>query len=272
MYKETLETMGKIAEQKTKMILQYPMRYLVSSGLAGAYVGFGIVLIFLLGGQLWAVKSPFTTLIMGVSFAVALILVVFAGAELFTGNHMIYTISTLSGQTTIKDTLRNWLFCYTGNALGALVFCLLVIGSGIFSNLPMDHFLYEAAGKKMHLPATHLFFRGILCNWLVCLAIWMAMKTQSESAKIFLIFWCLFAFVSSGYEHSIANMTVLLLALLLPHPETITWAGLVHNLIPVTLGNIVGGALFVGAAYWYIGQPKRNLVIKESKGKISLMR
>lgn len=271
MHKETLETMGNLAEQKTKMILQYPLRYLLSSSLAGAYVGFGIVHIFILGGQLSAVKSPFTTMIMGVSFAVALILVVFSGAELFTGNHMIYTISTLSGKSTILDSLRNWVYCYAGNALGAVVFCLLVIGSGIFSNLPMDHFLYAAADKKMHLSTSNLFFRGILCNWLVCLAIWMAMKTKSESAKIILIFWCLFAFVSSGYEHSIANMTVLLLALLLPHPETITWAGLVHNLLPVTLGNIVGGALFVGAAYWYIGQPKRNKEIKDN-GKISILK
>ncbi|MEW9671136.1 formate/nitrite transporter family protein [Ammoniphilus sp. 3BR4] len=267
MYKETFETIGNLAEEKKKMILQHPFRYLLSSSLAGAYVGFGIVLIFILGGQFSAANSPFTTLIMGISFAVALILVVFSGSELFTGNHMIYTISTLSGKTTIKDTLINWAWCYAGNALGAAVFCLLIIGSGVFSNLPMDHLLYESANKKMHLSTSELFFRGILCNWLVCLAIWMGIKTKSESAKIMLIFWCLFAFVSSGYEHSIANMTVLSLALLLPHPETISWAGLVHNLVPVTLGNIVGGGLFVGAAYWSVGQPKTNRVFKESKGK-----
>lgn len=92
----------------------------------------------------------------------------------------------------------------------------------------------------MNLPVSELFFRGILCNWLVCLAIWTASRTKSDAAKIMLIFWMLFAFVASGYEHSVANMTFLSLALLLPHPDAISAAGLFHNLIPVTLGNIVG--------------------------------
>lgn len=105
----------------------------------------------------------------------------------------------------------------------------------------------------MTLPFSELFFRGILCNWLVCLALWMSSRAKSEAAKLVLIWWCLFAFIASGYEHSVANMTLLSVAVLLPnHPETISIAGWLHNMIPVTLGNIIGGGVFVGMAYWLI--------------------
>lgn len=105
----------------------------------------------------------------------------------------------------------------------------------------------------MSLPFSELFFRGILCNWLVCLALWMSSRAKSETAKLVLIWWCLFAFIASGYEHSVANMTLLSVAVLLPnHPETVSIAGWFHNMIPVTLGNIIGGGVFVGMAYWLI--------------------
>lgn len=94
--------------------------------------------------------------------------------------------------------------------------------------------------------------RGILCNTLVCLAVWCSMKLKEEVAKLVMIFWCLFAFITSGFEHSVANMTLLSVSLFIPHPETVSWAGLAANLIPVTLGNMVVGILFVGIAYWYI--------------------
>jgi nitrite transporter NirC len=91
----------------------------------------------------------------------------------------------------------------------------------------------------------------MLCNWLVCLAVWSAMRATSEAGKLIMIFWCLFAFIGAGFEHSIANMTLLGIGLLQEHPDTVSWGGFVHNLVPVTLGNIVSGALFVGAAYWF---------------------
>src|ERR1051325_10707813 len=103
----------------------------------------------------------------------------------------------------------------------------------------------------MSLPFFAAFARGILANWLVCLAVWCAMRTTSDVAKLVLIFWCLFAFIGAGFEHSIANMTLLALALFQSHGETITWMGYLQNLVPVTLGNIVGGAIMVGGLYWF---------------------
>ena len=108
---------------------------------------------------------------------------------------------------------------------------------------------------KMSAPGTALFARAILCNWLVCLALWMAARVNSDSAKCIVIFWCLLAFIASGYEHSVANMTLLGLALAGNHPEAVSLTGFAWNLAWVTAGNAVGGAIFVAGAYW-MGSPK----------------
>ncbi|QJC50434.1 formate/nitrite transporter family protein [Paenibacillus albicereus] len=252
MYEQSLEKLARLASEKSAMQRAQPLRYLVHCMLAGAYVGLGIVLIFRIGAPLLAAHSPVTSLVMGAFFGIALTLVVFAGAELFTGNNMYFTIGRLSGTVTGGDALRNGAFVFAGNLLGALALCGLVIGAGIFHGTQPDDLLFAIAAKKMHLSYAELFFRGILCNMLVCLALWSGARAKSETTKLILIWWMLLAFIASGYEHSVANMTLLSLSLLLPHPDTITFVGMLRNLVPVTLGNIVGGGLFIGAAYWSI--------------------
>lgn len=253
MYKQTVETIAEAGLVKRDYMKQHKLGYFISTLLAGAYVGLGIILIFTLGAPLAAAGSPFQSLVMGATFGIALTLVIIAGAELFTGNNMIFTVSTLSGKTTLKDTLTNWGIVFVGNLLGSVMLALLVKGTGLFDAIAADHLIFSAAGKKMTASYSDLFFRGILCNWLVCLAIWMSMRLKSEGAKMFAIWWCLLAFIGSGYEHSVANMTLLSLAMVLPnHPDIINLGGFIHNLIPVTLGNMVGGVLFVGMAYWGI--------------------
>lgn len=252
MYQESIELIVKSALKRKELMDKSIWRYLAAAGLAGAYVGLGIVLIFSVGAPLKAVNSPVTSLVMGASFGVALTLVVFAGAELFTGNNMFFAMSSLTGATKWRDAGKNWLWCFLGNLLGAMVLVLLVKGSGIFAGIKPDHLLMAAAAKKMSLPFGQLFFRGILCNWFVCLAIWTSMRAKEDTAKLILIWWMLFGFIASGYEHSVANMTVLGLALVLPHPDTISLAGWFHNMIPVTLGNMAGGIVFLAAMYWII--------------------
>lgn len=272
MYKESIETVIQNTLKRKELLDQSLFRYLVSAGMAGAYVGLGIVLIFSIGAPLFAIKSPLTSIAMGASFGIALTLVIFAGAELFTGNNMYYTVSTLAGATTWKDTAKNWFWCFIGNLAGAMVLAGLVYGTGIFDGIKPNHLLLTVAAKKMNLGTAELFFRGILCNWLVCLAIWTSLRTKNEAAKLILIWWMLYAFIACGYEHSVANMTVLGLALLLPHPETISIAGWFHNMIPVTLGNIVGGAFFLGGLYWFVspvkmGRNKKAGLLSDGKVK-----
>jgi nitrite transporter NirC len=111
----------------------------------------------------------------------------------------------------------------------------------------------KAVEAKMAAPSADLFARGLLCNWLVCLAIWMAGRTTNDGAKLGLIFWPVFVFVASGFEHSVANMFDFALALIAPHPAGISLAGAVHNELWVTLGNLVGGAVFMAFGYWLQG-------------------
>src|SRR5689334_20969699 len=131
----------------------------------------------------------------------------------------------------------------------ALTFVLFAGGGGLALGAK-SQLLVTVAGAKMTAPALELFARAILCNWLVCLAIWMAARMTSDTGKCIAIFWCLYAFVASGFEHSVANMTVFLVALFAEHPATVTYGGMLHNLLWVTLGNIVSGAGFMGIGYW----------------------
>lgn len=158
--------------------------------------------------------------------------------------------------------LRIWVFSYFGNFAGAIIVAGLFFYSGLATGGTADFII--SAGAKMNGAFMELFVRGILCNILVCLAVWCSVKLKDETAKLIMIFWCLFAFITSGFEHSVANMTVLTTALMIPHPETISLAGLAANLIPVSLGNIVGGAVFIGAAYWYGITQKNSHVQSES--------
>lgn len=255
MFLETVNKMGDSAVNKAKYLKKSIIKYVILSIMAGIYVGFGIMLIFSIGAPFAAAGSPATKAIMGASFGVALTLVIFAGAELFTGNNMVMTIGNLTKRVTLGDTAKVWVFSYIGNLLGALFLAYLVAKSGLISNGPQSEFILKVADGKMNAPFLQLFIRGILCNMLVCLAIWTATRAKEDMAKLILIWWCLFAFIGAGFEHSIANMSLLGMALFIPHdPSVISIAGYAKNLLASTAGNIVGGALFIGAMYWYVSK------------------
>jgi len=247
---ETLGAVAQAAGGKAASLRSVPHGYFILSMLAGAYVGFAIVLVFAIGAPFSAAGSPWTKTVMGASFGVALSLVIVAGSELFTGNVMVMTAGLLRRAVTPGAVGAVWVVSFVGNLAGSLLLAALVAGSGVFSAAPQAGFVGSVAAAKMNLPADELFFRAVLCNWLVCLAVWCAFRTTSESGRLIMVFWCLFAFFGAGFEHSVANMTLLGVALLMDHPETVTWGGFVHNLVPVTLGNVVSGAVFVAGAYW----------------------
>jgi nitrite transporter NirC len=250
MFGEEINKIAETAENKIRYMQSFPAGYLVLSALAGIYVGFGIILIFSIGGPIHAGAGPFLKLMMGASFGIALSLVIFAGSELFTGSNMILVIGKLQKKISTGLVMKSWLLCYLGNLLGSMMLAWLMIQGGSLVE-SSKLLILKVTSSKMNLGAGELFVRGILCNWLVCLAVWLAVKIKSEAAKLIMIFWCLFAFISSGFEHCVANMTLLSLGLLIPHSAEISLTGFAHNLTWVTLGNIVGGALFVGMAYWF---------------------
>ena len=251
MFNSEIEKMAEVSETKVTYMQKHPIGYMGLSALAGVYVGFGIILIFAIGGPIAeAGGGGYLKLIMGASFGVALSLVVFAGSELFTGNNMVVVVGAWRGKTRVESVAKLFLLCYIGNLVGSVFLSFLVAHGGSLA-ASANELVLKVGAIKMNAGAKELFIRGILCNWLVCLAVWMAGRTKDDTAKLILIFWCLFAFIASGFEHCVANMTLLSLALIIPHGADIAFSGLAHNLTWVTLGNIVGGAVFVGGIYLF---------------------
>jgi nitrite transporter NirC len=245
MYEQSVDANAELGGRKSAFARENPLGYFIASMLAGIYVGLGIVLIFSIGAPLALAGHPASKLVMGASFGLALVLVVFAGSELFTGNAMLMTFACLRRKATLGDLARVWTFSWLGNMAGSLALAWLVVATdSVVSSGP---FIEKVAAGKMSASPWVLMGRGLLCNLLVCLAIWTANRTRSDAAKILLICWCLLGFIGSGYEHSIANMTLLGLGILARTSDAVGWSGLGYNLLWVTVGNTLGAVMLVGA-------------------------
>ncbi|CAK7002240.1 MAG: Nitrite transporter NirC [Eubacterium sp.] len=255
MFLEAFTSVQKAAADKTGLLKKNPLGYFVAAMLAGAFIGFGVLLSFTIGGLLSG--EPYAKIVMGTAFGVALSLVVIAGAELFTGNNMLMAAGLMTKSVSMADTLKLWGICWLGNLAGSVLLALIFWGAG-FAAGPVGEFIAASAAAKMGLSLVPLFLRGVLCIVLVCLAVWCGFKCKSESGKLIMIFWCLFAFITTGFEHSIANMTLLTISLLAPMEAAVSIGGYVYNLIVVTLGNMVGGILFVAIPYYLISKKKET--------------
>lgn len=232
--------------------LRAPLRYAALSALAGAYVGVAVVLLASVAGPLAAESNPATKLVAGAVFGIALTLVVFAGADLFTGNNMIMLIGWLRGGVSGTAALLVNVATLVGNLAGSVAFAAMVHESGVLAvhtaDKPAagDGMIATLVAGKMAASDSQLFWRAVLCNMLVCLGLWMATRTRSDGAKVAVLFWVLLAFVASGFEHSVANMTIFSLAIF---NDAAAWGDLWHNLLLTVPGNVVGGALVVGLPY-----------------------
>jgi len=214
--------------------------------LAGAFIAFGALFyaVTVTGSTLG--DGP-TRLLGGIAFSLGLVLVVIAGAELFTGNNLI-VMAWAHGQVGSRALLRNWGVVYVGNLVGGVATALAVLLSGIATG-PLADTVIAIAEAKAALPALEAFFRGVLCNALVCLAVWLCFAARDVSGKILAILFPTSAFIAIGFEHSVANMFLMPLGFMLAGTDPI-WPTLV-NLVPVTLGNIVGGGGLVALTYWF---------------------
>ena len=248
MFTESINKCAATAERVVKLDRENPFGYWVASMMAGAYVGLGIILIFTLGNLVDPALRP---LVMGATFGIALTLVINAGAELYTGHTMFLTFGVKAGRISSASAIRAGLQSWGGNLLGSILVAWLFWQTGGGKLLPDGASLvHSAALAKTQLPVVALIAKGMLCNWLVCLAIWMCQRVEG-SAKFIAIWWCLLAFIASGYEHSIANMTLFALSWFGAHSPDFTLSGIGYNLLWVTLGNTLSGVLFMGLGYWY---------------------
>lgn len=190
-------------------------------------------------------------LIAGCVFPAGLAMVVLTGAELFTGNNLM-TIALLEKRITLKAMLRNWVIVYLGNFIGAAFVALAVVWGDVFAGYELT--LITAASGKI-LPFGAAFLRGVLCNVLVCLGVLMAAVARDAAGKVVSLFFPVAAFIMAGYEHCVANMYYFTAAI--AAGGEFTAAELAGNMIPVTLGNIVGGGLVLGAGFWYAWRTKK---------------
>lgn len=224
---------------------------LMLSILAGAFIAFGGAFYTIVMTDSGLGFGP-ARLLGGIAFSTGLILVVVGGAELFTGNNLI-VMAWADRKVSHLNLLRNWVIVYVGNFIGSIGTVILIGLSGILllqdGNVAMT--AIKIAEAKLALPADEAFFRGILCNILVCLAIWLCFSARTVVSKILAILFPISAFVALGFEHSIANMYLIPIAWF-AGSDAVTLSGLFANLIPVTAGNIVGGSGFVALAYWVI--------------------
>lgn len=242
------------AEARWRQLRRDPIGFVILAMMAGAYVGVGILLIFAVGQP---ADPSWRSLVMGASFGIALTLVVFAGSELFTGHAMYAAHGLLGRRIGLRATASLWAASWGGNLAGAMLLAAIFVagGGGAVLAPGPDSLLDAIALKKMHSGPVELIARGMLCNWLVCLAIWTAARTKDDTAKCILILWCLFAFIASGFEHSLANMTIFSVALMAEHAPELSLGGAAHNLLWVTLGNLISGFLVMGLGYWRAGRP-----------------
>lgn len=256
MYRSTIEHFAHYARKKADLWKTNVPGAFVAGMLAGFFIGLGMALIFAIGAPFYDDHNPALKLVMGASFGIALSLVIFAGSDLFTGNTMALPIGVIRGSVTWSEALLVIGGSWLGNLAGAFLLALLVTGSGSLAHA--GHLFEKYALVKMGAPVHELFLKAILCNVLVCLAVWTSARTTSDAAKLILIFWCLFGFIGTGYEHSVANMSLLAMILLSGHDAAIGWGGYAYNLLWVTLGNAVGGVLFMAFPYLLISSKDKT--------------
>lgn len=262
MEERALDFIAASAKQKV-VFCKSVSQYFVYAAMAGACCALGMALAYSIGAGFYFTEaiSGTYTLIMGITFALSFTLIVFCGAELFTGNVMVMTVGCLTTAVKWRQAGTLLTVCYLANLAGAVFFGWIYASTGLLAG-KTGQLLVASCAVKMALPFGQAVMRGLLCNMLICMGTWATARLKSEVAKMLVLVWVVLGFVTSGYEHSIANTALFTMALLAPQSTpAVSLSGAFANLVPVTIGNIIGGSLFVGLVYWYSGRilpPKRK--------------
>ncbi len=246
MYSEALSALNSGAIKKYSLYIKSKYRYILGSIMAGFFVGLGVLLMGVSISIFGHLDFDFVKISNGIIFSAALSFVVMAGGELFTSNIMTLSAGAFTKKISGLDAIKVCALSYIGNFFGALLLSVLYIGSGAKGSAVAEAVI-ELCFSKTSADVVTIFFKGIMCNIMVCVAVLCCMKMKNEAAKLIMIIWCILTFVALGFEHSIANMTVFSFGAILSKDVTLSLA--LHNLIPATLGNIVGGTMVSGTFY-----------------------
>ena len=224
--------------------------------LAGMFIGSGaLFMTYVKADQTLSFAAA--NVLGGLCFSLGLICVIVAGAELFTGNSLM-VMAALSKKISWVELVKNWVVVWVGNFIGSLILVCIIVGCGLMGTKAGDNTvgaqMVAVASGKMGLDPAQIFFRGIMCNFLVCLAVWMGFCGRTVIDKIFTAIFPVMAFVAMGFEHCVANMFFLPMGTIASQmgfgASVLEWGGVFYNIGLATLGNIVGGAVFVGILYW----------------------
>lgn len=257
MFKDEINAVCNTANGKLNLLKKNPVGYWMMSILAGIYIAFGSILMGVVGGVFTGGGAYSTKLACGIVFSVGLCFVTMGGAELFTGNNFVMSVAGMKKAASWGDIVKLWVICWIGNLIGSVVASVIFTMTGIPASGDIGAFFATTASNKMAGTPLNLFAKAILCNICVCVAIWCGTKLKSEGAKIAMNFCCVTTFVTCGFEHSIANMTFLSIGLMNPNGMSVSLGGFIYNLAIVTLGNMVGGILFVALPYYLISKENK---------------
>ncbi len=257
MFRDTYLAFCKAAENKNNLLEKNFLGFFVSSMVAGMFIAFGGFVSTVMGALAAGAGCTVTKLVQATLFASALSLVISAGCELFTGNNLTMACGALEKRVSWAQVCKLWGVCWVGNLVGSWIMVILFNLSGAGSAEAIATLFTTVAVTKTTMSVTQLIIRGILCNICVCLAVWCATKLQNEVARLIMCLWCILIFMICGFEHSVANMSSIGVALMNPVGDTVSVVGYIKNLLCVSIGNVIGGVCFVALPY--------SIIAKETK-------
>ncbi len=258
MYENDIVTVSTTAKNKAAFMDKNMLGFFLMSMMAGIYIAMGSILMGVVGGVFTGGGAYATKLACGIVFSVGLCMVTMAGSELFTGNNFVMSVGGMSGVVAWGKIVKYWVICWIGNLAGSVLSAVIFTMTGIPGSGDIGAFFSSTAAAKMAGTPMNLFSKAILCNICVCVAIWCGARLKSEGAKLVMCFCCVTTFVTCGFEHSIANMTFLSIGLMNPNGAAVSLMGMIYNLVIVTLGNMVGGIVFVALPYYLTGKAKNK--------------
>lgn len=242
MYTSDMNTVAQAAANKAEICNKKLGKFFIRSVMAGFYIVIAVLLSNVTAAVLYPTYPQFGKLLSAVLFSIAIILIVFIGGELFTGNNMTMALGVYNHSCKVIDLIKVWVISYIGNFAGAFIFSAIFVASGASKQIITDYFNTFMTGKLSASPM-ELFLRGVLCNFLVCLSVWTGTRMKTESGKIIVMMCIIMTFIVSGFEHCVANMGIFSMGYMLLGGLDMTLV--MKSMLFVTLGNMAGGAIML---------------------------
>lgn len=254
------ELLNGLALSKYQMAKNDPFRFMIRSIVAGLYLGMATILSYTLSVVLTDVSPEMAKIAFAAAFGIGLVVIVLLGSELFTGNCFTTMIAVYHGNLKFYQLLPMWLICYIGNFVGIAFLMFLFIKTGSNHDM-LNDYLTTVINGKLNFDFAQLFIKGVLCNFIVCVAAFEGMKLKSESAKVIVMMIAVMSFVLPGFEHSIANMGTFSMGYF-ALGQSISWSGVGLHMLVTTVGNIIGGGVLLALPIYLMSKPEKKSKIK----------